>query len=164
MKAKYSIIDNFLDKDSFNKLKDLMYSAYFPWYFAPFGVSKTGKKDGVYHIHTFYDYDCFNSPQGKPFIMPLLDKICVKSLIRMKANLYPKTSKIIEHGSHTDFDYKHKGCILYINSNNGFTRLKDGTKIESVENRALFFDSSKEHNSTTCTDKDFRMNINLNYF
>ena len=164
MKVRYNIVDNFLDKDSFIKLKDLMCSQVFPWYFAPNGVSKTGKKDGVYHTHTFYDFDSFNSPEAKPFILPLLNKVAPKSLIRMKANLYPKTYSILEHGPHTDFDFKHKGFIFYINTNNGFTKLNDGTKIESIENRGLFFDSSKKHNSSTCTDSDFRMNININYF
>ena len=61
-------------------------------------------------------------------------------------------------------DYKHCGLIFYLNTNNGFTILDDGTKIESVENRALFFDPSKRHCSTTCTDSIFRSIIIINYF
>ena len=37
-------------------------------------------------------------------------------------------------------------------------------KIESIENRALLFDPSIEHRSTTCTDAKGRININFNYF
>ena len=59
--------------------------------------------------------------------------------------------------------FPHKGFLFYVNTNNGFTILEDGTKVESIANRALFFDSSKSHKSTTCTDEDIRVNININY-
>jgi hypothetical protein len=42
--------------------------------------------------------------------------------------------------------------------------LKDGTKIDSVENRILFFNPSEEHDSENCTDEKTRINININYF
>ena len=50
-----------------------------------------------------------------------------------------------------------------MNTCNGFTILDDGTKIDSIENRALLFDPSKLHHSTTCTDEKVRINIILNY-
>ena len=43
-------------------------------------------------------------------------------------------------------------------------RLDGGQKIRSVANRMLFFDATKLHNSTTCTDEKGRFNINFNYF
>ena len=84
-------------------------------------------------------------------------------LLRAKANLYPSSPKLHEHGKHVDFTFKHKGFLFYINTNNGFTRLSDGTRIESIENRALFFNSSLKHNSTNCTDQQVRINMNINY-
>ena len=57
----------------------------------------------------------------------------------------------------------HQGLIFHINNNNGYTILEDGTKIESIANRAVFLDTSKPHQSTTCTDQDIRLNININY-
>ena len=53
--------------------------------------------------------------------------------------------------------------IFFVNSNDGFTILDDDTMIESVENRILFFDSSKLHNSTNCTNEKVRVNINFNF-
>ena len=84
-------------------------------------------------------------------------------MIRSKCNLYTKTEKLFEHKLHTDMPFPHKGFLFYVNTNNGFTILEDGTKVESIANRALFFDSSKSHKSTTCTDEDIRVNININY-
>jgi hypothetical protein len=46
----------------------------------------------------------------------------------------------------------------------GFTSLDDGTKIESIENRLLLFDSNKPHASSTCTNAKARFNMNFNYF
>ena len=51
-----------------------------------------------------------------------------------------------------------------INTNNGFTILEDGEKIETKENRMLLFDASKKHKSTTCTDNIYKCNIIFNYF
>ena len=83
--------------------------------------------------------------------------------MRAKVNLYLKTTKIIEHAKHVDYPIPHKGAIIYLNTCDGYTRLHDGTKIESVENRLLLFDSSKLHNSTSTTNSLGRYNININY-
>ena len=78
--------------------------------------------------------------------------------------MYPSTPKIVYHDPHVDIPWQHKGAIFYVNTNNGVTVLEDGTEIESIENRLLLFDSSKEHSSTSCTDAKVRVNINFNYF
>ena len=41
--------------------------------------------------------------------------------------------------------------------------LKLSKKFKSIANRALMFDPSIIHQSTTCTDKDFRALLVLNY-
>ena len=85
-------------------------------------------------------------------------------MIRAKVNLYTKTPQIIEHTMHKDFEFEHKGALFSLNSCDGYTLLEDGTKIDSVANRMLIFDASKNHASTTCTNQNVRMNINLNFF
>ena len=97
-------------------------------------------------------------------IHPLLNKIDAKALIRVKGNMYPNVGSLLENDRHVDYEFEHKGAIYYINTNNGPTVLDDGTKIDCVENRILFFESHKNHNSTYCTDQKVRMNININYF
>ena len=64
---------------------------------------------------------------------------------------------------HTDYPFPHKSAILYINTCEGYTKLKDRTKISSIANRLLIFDSSEDHCSTTTTDVPARFNININY-
>ena len=97
-------------------------------------------------------------------ITPILEKLDVKALIRVKCNLYPYSEKVHEHEMHSDSDYSHKAALLSINTCNGYTKLEDGTKIDSVANRVLIFDASKPHCSTTCSDTTARFNINFNYF
>ena len=89
------------------------------------------------------------------------------SLLRIKINCYPKTEKIIIHGKHKDFSGFNgsiKAVLFSLNTCNGSTILEDGKEIKSVANRALFFDCMKPHSSTSCTDKEARFNININYF
>ena len=55
-------------------------------------------------------------------------------------------------------------AILYVNSNNGYTLFEDGTKVESVENRIVLFDSNLRHTGTTCTEEKVRIVVNFNFF
>ena len=162
MKIKYEIIDNFLEEKEFIKIKNIILSADFPWYYNN-TVAEKDSKDGFYFTHNFF-CNCFVGSDKYTLLYPIFNKLNLKSIIRAKGNFYPRTEKIEEHDTHTDYKFKHKGFILYINTNNGFTRLKNGKKIESIENRGLLFDPSIEHNSSTCTDKHGRININFNYF
>tara|TARA_R100001530_G_C4310353_1_gene152845 strand:+ start:1176 stop:1523 length:348 start_codon:yes stop_codon:yes gene_type:complete len=95
---------------------------------------------------------------------PLFKKLNIKALIRVKANLYSNQGQIIEHDNHVDFSFKHNGAIFSLNTCNGFTALKDNTKIKSLANRLLLFDPSVPHHSSTCTDTKVRCNISINYF
>lgn len=159
---EYKIIDNFLEKEEFLKIKNIMMGSYFPWYYNS-TVTDYHLKDNFYFTHSFFD-DYHVKSEKYNLLYPIISKLNPKSIIRAKGNFYPKTEKIAEHGTHVDYEFSHKGFLFYINTNNGFTRLKNGKKIDSIENRGLFFNAGLEHNSSTCTDQDGRVNINFNYF
>jgi len=161
---KYRIVDNFLNPQDFSKIKNILESPHFPWYYQK-EINKHDSKDSLdcYFTHSLFDTmegsnNFFNT------LSPILQKIKIKSLIRIKCNLYPKTEKLTIHKKHKDFDYKHKGALFYINTNNGGTILNDNTKIDSVENRMLFFEPNILHSSTSTTNQKARININFNYF
>ena len=169
---EYEVIDNFLEPENFKKLTDSMLStnsgfSVFPWY-AQEGVTVTddsrNKNNNHWNlIHSFYQNYEIQSGFFQQLLV-VIDKLQIKSLIRIKANLYPKTDKIIKHDFNADFDFSHKSGLYSLNTNNGFTIMEDGEKIESVANRMIIFDASKLHKSTTCTDENFRANIVFNYF
>jgi hypothetical protein len=54
-------------------------------------------------------------------------------------------------------------AIFYINKNNGYTLLKDKTKIAVEENKLLIIDTKTYHAAVTATDTDRRIVINFNY-
>ena len=161
----YKVIDNFLTEEKFLKVKNSILNSEFSWNLTPW-VSNLQENlkitSSYYFTHLFYsglyvDQNCH-------IFVDILNQLEVKSLIRIKANLYPSTDNIEYQSEHIDYDYPHKGAIFYLNTNDGFTTLEDGTKVESIQNRLLLFDPSKPHNSTTCTNDKCRVNVNFNFF
>ena len=167
MDIKYTIKDNYLDKEDYDKINNMISGREFPWYFSDTVIHSDDKPN----INCFFWYHIFFRERGggatTPFfkiLIPILKKLEIKALIRIKANLYSNQGKIIEHGNHVDYPFKHKSALFFLNTCNGFTTLGDNTKIMSVANRMLFFDASIPHHSSTCTDTKVRININFNYF
>lgn len=162
-KLIYKIEDNFLSKQDFLNIKNNFLNIDFPWHLTG-SVADGDSNDGYYFTHLIY---CDYSPRTKWYdlLIPIFCKIQPLAIHRVKANFYPTTNEVFKHKQHVDLHESHKGCIFYLNTNNGKTILNDGTEIDSVENRMLFFDPSIPHRSTTCTDQKFgRFNINFNYF
>lgn len=159
----YKIIDGFLKQSQFEEITKLYLTDELPWFYNDEVNYHDKQKNAYYFVHQVYKDHSINSSFHNPLI-PLIDKLEPKSLIRIKANLYPHSENLITHANHIDYDFEHKGAIFYLNTNNGFTILDDGTKVESVANRLLMFDAHKPHQSTNCTDEKVRVNINFNYF
>ena len=65
---------------------------------------------------------------------------------------------------HVDYPFPHRNAVFSINTCDGYTKLEDGTKVESVANRMVTFPGNIEHRGTSCTDKKIRVVINFNYF
>jgi len=158
------IIDNFLSKEVFEKLQNTLLGNNFDWYYNSY-VEYTKKPNKQFQfIHFFFN----NNWRGSNFnlIEPIINIIKPFSLVRIKANLLTKTENIIANEFHKDFDNVSNLTtgIFYINTCNGYTLFKDNTKVESVANRFVSFDSQLEHTGTSCTDENIRVLINFNYF
>ena len=184
------IIDNFLSKDEAEKIYWHMMGGIFPWFYSK-GI--TTREDGLYQmIHIIYlpskptdllgkkylsPYRIIKTPWNEDILVgevidPLIGKLPIKHLIRIKANLLTKTHQHRQSDYHTDFENpvteqsnfgKLKTAIYYVNSNNGYTIFKNGAKVDSVANRMVTFDHDLEHASVTQTDTDSRVVINFNY-
>ena len=158
---EYKIVDNFLSEELHNNFKEVVTSNKINWFYQK-NVSHNHSDDSYYFTHMFFDTIVGRS-RYYPIIESLIPLIGIKLLVRVKGNMYPNTNKIFEHDQHVDYEFKTKGFIYYVNTNDGYTKLNDGTKIESIANRGLFFDPSLKHNSSTCTGDEPRINININY-
>ncbi len=160
-----TVFDNFLEEENFKELQTLLLGSWFPWYFND-GIATTNT-ESVYDYqftHTFIrdskiTSDCVN------YVDSVFQKINPKEILRVKANLLTSSKELIESGFHTDVDdnIKAKTAILYINTNDGYTLFKDGTRIASVENRFVVFNSNIKHKGTNCTDQKSRCVINFNF-
>jgi len=167
---QYQIIDNFLPEEQFKGLYNLITNPnQFNWFYNPSVASADDKdKSHFYFTHTFYEQSVSNSNffnELKIIWLALKEHDHeMKALIRSKANLFTKTPTLVEHEMHKDYPFKHKGGLFSLNTCDGYTLLEDGTKIDSVKNRMLIFDGSKDHASTSCTNENVRININFNFF
>ncbi len=102
-------------------------------------------------------------------ILPFIEKIKTiegeefKSLLRIRANFFGNTHTLHEHPMHTDYAFPHTAALLSLNTCDGYTKLADGTKIDSVANRLVLFDAGEDHCSTTTTNAKARFNLIVNY-
>ena len=169
------IEDNFLPRNTLRELQShiLTEETLFLWALGRImlddenGVQYGDKlKDGSFNLmmgHLFYNKSVPLSPIFE-YMVPIIEKLDPVSLIRGKINLYFGTEKHIVHGYHVDNNLKNcTTCIYFLNTNNGKLYFKDGTVVDSVENRAVIFDSQTLHSGSTCTDQKYRCTINFNY-
>lgn len=169
------IKDNFLNQSEFDYLNNHIMAKDFPWYFCDEKIVG-GDLDYNYHfIHNVIQNGSIDSPITFDILKPLLNKLNAKTIFRVKINLTTKTHKLIEYPLHRDINIKdekyieqlkkdnYKIAIYYMNTNNGYTYFEDKKKVESVVNRLVKFDNITYHSGTTCTDKNKRVVININY-
>jgi len=157
----FKVVNNFLDKTEFKQIQKIMTSQDFPWYYNKYISSSTDAKHLYFFTHNYYLNNEIQSSFYKMW-KNLIQKLECKSLLRIKAGLYPSHSKVRYNNFHKDFPFKHKGCLFYINSNNGPTTIEKKS-ILPKENRAVFFDPSLPHRSSLCSDQQVRITVNFNY-
>jgi len=154
------------DEDDFHRLKSYFFGQEVPWIYSDTVAHNDDEGDtsGGYFIHNIF---VENRPVCTSFdnILNMFRNSVddVKALIRMRFILYPRTTEVIEHKPHVDFEFEHKGALIYMNTNNGFTR--SGSIVSpSIENTVYKHDPSHAHNSSTCSDHPFRGVLTVNYF
>ena len=153
------ILDNSLQQKEFKNLYKTFHLSNFPWYFIPFKVKPGDDKYQLYHL--FSNREKIHSKYFS-ILSPILKLLKAKEIIRIKANLTFKQNENIFSDMHIDFK-NCKTAIFYLNTNNGFTFFEEGKKILSKENRMVIFDSNLKHCAVDCTDKKYRIVININY-
>ena len=153
------IIDDFLSKEDFTTLYNTFLGPCFDWYYNPF-VDYSNQIFDVFDLDNYHFVHNFSNDDFS--LKSIVKKLNIKELVRAKSNLSTRTEKIIERKFHIDVPDVQTG-ILYINTNNGWTEFEDGTKVKSVANRLVTFDSNINHRGTTCTDSKVRVVLNLNF-
>jgi hypothetical protein len=168
MKCEYQIIDNVLPNSVSDKIaNDFLVGARFSWFYNDNVVTSSPKNNlnNYQFTHTFYNEYVVRS-ELMSVVVPILEYLRPESIIRIKANLNPRTDVRHTFDYHVDYESKasdRKTAIYYVNTNNGVTILEDGTEIKSIANRLLIFNQNTRHTGTTCTDEKVRCLINFNY-
>jgi len=171
----HKIIDNFLsDKDFFTITntffpQDLKNPNNFSWNYQK-GIVRDPKLGLTgYEEHDWmYVRQLYSSDNGLRFdkyyhvVKPILNKLKVKKVFDIRANLLVPTKEHIYHEFHVDREVPHKVGLFYVTDCNGFTILKDNGRVDCKSNRMLIFDGSIQHHSVTSTDFP-RSVININY-
>jgi hypothetical protein len=167
-------MDNYIDQDQFKAITDVVMGPDFTWHYSYSVADGQVEEDEIYFCHLLYmglaempkDGSMPEPPKKSQFydlFEPVFNRLPDFSLLlRAKVNLYGRTQEIVHHPDHVDMTQPHRGGVFSLNTCNGGTII-NGEKFDSVANRMLFFDPSKPHHSTTCTDSKRRVNININY-
>ncbi len=153
------ITDNFLEKSELKNINKTFHLSDFPWYFMPF---KAHEGDDNYQFYQLF------IAKGKVLLKyfdilpPILKKLSLKEIIKIKANLTLKQKEHIKSDMHVYFK-NCKKAIFYLNTNNGYALFNKGKKILSQENRVVEFDSNFKHCVADHIYTKYRIIINFNY-
>ena len=189
---KARIYDNCLPSDDFKLLKEIILSPDFSWNYNSNVVSEkyTGTMPAV--VEDYVDDDMFqfthlfyvSSPgTSGPYapntladsFVPIFRVLNAREWLRIKANLGTKDPEHMVGGWHCDLHWPKEGgiripyddtltAVLYMNTNNGYTLLETGHKVESVENRLVIFPNNVLHTGISQTDTNTRVLINFNFW
>ena len=157
------ILPNFLKDGTFKELRSYITDCNFPWHYP----QSPGEPEQYCSI-LYFDH-AFNKSIN-PKMMRVLQTLCQQylgaiAILKIKVNATPRNAP--EQIWHTDWQIRtpSKTCVLYLNSNNGYTEFKDtGTKVVSEANTAVIFNTNLEHRGVPQTDIDRRLLMNITYF
>lgn len=160
------IIDNFLEKNSYEHLKDVMFKDGIPWFLKQ-GTVDGANKDLNWFSHCFYN-DFQPDSNLYSFIPNFLDKLNVASLLQVRANLSltPPKDKY-KTNVHVDYPYKNsKTAIFYFNTDTSGTIFYDKKEklIKAKENRMVIFNTNIKHCGYLTKKSNKRIVINFNYY
>ena len=113
----YEIIDNFLSEEEYLKIKYMMLDNYnnFPWFYTPNVADEND--NNIYFVHTFQEKELDLESPYLQELHPILKKLNIEDLWRVKGNLFHNQNEFIEHNTHIDYEEPHQAAIYYINTN-----------------------------------------------
>lgn len=171
-----TIIDEFLEPSLHNWIcKGIIENKYFPWYFQPVTVPNPLIKptfNTYYEPQSSYNHLIYLEEWSDwgHLVKPIIDKLEVDRVSRIKVNSVIKRKQPTLHGWHLDQAREGESkedlkiAIYYLNTTNGYTLLEDGTRIASVANRLVMFNNTMLHTCVSQTDVYRRVVININYY
>jgi len=163
---KIEVFDGFLKKEDFIKIQNKVFDNEFPW---EFNKDICGQKeeenqlDNCMFVHVVYGTrPNFKISPLLELLKPLLDKLNIDILCRIKVNLNLRTENHVEHCYHVDHSNDlFYSAIFYLNDCNGGTKIEGQPLIQSVANRLVVFPSNMLHTGVSQTNTKRRDVINI---
>ena len=169
MRTEIKVENNFLSQEKFVEIQNFCMGKELLWQYSD-NIDNKNDVEKCQFVHKFYE-NYQPQSQSMNVLTPILELLRPAAIYRIKSNLLTKTSTIIENKFHVDMgvlpEEKQKQwttSIFYMNTNNGYTKFENGTKMNSVANRMITFPSNMKHTGTSCTDERTRVVINFNYY
>lgn len=174
----------FLELEHQNNIEKLLTSEPFEWHYnlsTVSGVEKTDEKeyDTSQFTHLFYfENEIKTSIDNLNVIKPLLDKLEIKKIFKIKANLLtPHPDPKHYHLPHWDIDeLGHTTLLYYVNDSDGdtilFDKLANDKELDNlsiihketpVKGNALKFNSDRFHASNNPVNYQSRIVLNIVY-
>ena len=161
------ITKNFLPKDQYNFIKTELHSDVFPWYWNDYSVTPDSQPQFTHNFYDNYGKDvskCFRRSDHLPLLEPIINILNPLLIFRIKINCNPQTSSIIETGMHQDLkDDRFLSSVLFLDTCDGYLRLKNNDSINSEDNKLVTFKSNIEHTGSTTTNKERRIVLSIIY-
>ena len=163
------IQDNYLPETGWKIIYDNFSGLQVPWNYQPTINDRAGEKDHENNwqfVHEMFSAQKIHNPAPQlANLMPLLNAMPIYYLLRVKMNLNPRCSENWISDFHTDTRGLYNlTSIYYLNTCNGGTIFKDGTKVDNVANRLVTFPATMEHAGMKATDVKARFVLNINWF
>ena len=151
------------------KLKEIIYSDEFSWYYSKTGTQYLESKDEFVHI-PYYGHTFLSRPDNQRFKYPIprsrhtelaidvfqqifdYNNIGWNCFLRMNVNSIVLNDKIMKSVPHTDHSFPHSNCLIYLN-NNSKTIVEDDEYISKEDDVILF--TGEHYVETTIASHDF---------
>ena len=170
--TKYiEVYDNFLSSNhnySYERIFSGDPNIAFPWFFIN-NLNGTKDRGNFYFSNITYDSILnINDTSQYAIYEPLLNRlnITMSNVKRIKTNLYPLSGRRMHHSTHVDYEPNQgfRTCLYYVHESNRLTIFDGKQKIKCKNNRAIIFDGSIPHHSTTPTDANYACSVNIDYW
>ena len=158
-----NVTNNFLDNNQFFDISKLLLSKKFPYFLT------TDFKVMIHNLVENIDNKKEFSLFLQHVLFNLIIKLKAKEIISSTVYLITKDTENIslDIGIKNPYEISLNNTsltsMLYINSNNGHTKIIGKDKIEPVQNRLLTFSSNISYEETTPTDQPFKIVLKLIY-
>lgn len=178
----FNVIDNFLEPEYHQRLKDIILSDSFPWYFKE-DISLNGKTENFYHFgfqHTVFNNDgSVNSGLSNDlleFLMSVLAATGRSKVLRCRVDMVNAQRERVQYIPHVDYRSRtdNVSLVYYLIGSDGDTilynekfgdeyeTLTEMKRVNPVENRLLMFSGDYMHTGEGPVEHNKRVLINLN--